>query len=306
LKLPLLRRFWRNLASLGRRRSPGAVGDAICSAISDTQWQTTLAALPLLRGLSPQARQQLRQLSEAFLAQKSMHAAAGLELTDAMRLSIAAQACLPILALGLHCYDDWVGIVVYPGQFRVSRQEMDEFGVVHEFEDVLAGESWPGGPVVLSWEDVAQAGTGYNLVLHEFAHKLHMRAAHARGGDAEDFPLPLHPHRSQPYPRAADYQQQWRAAYACLCRYVERPVDRLANRPVDRFDRSVESAPPGSNATPTTALLRRIDPYAAEHPAEFFAVMSEVFFTDASLLARDWPDLYQLLMQFYCQDPAGI
>jgi hypothetical protein len=284
LNISLLRRFWRNLASLGRSPSSAAA-----AAISDTQWQTTLAALPLLRGLSPQVRQQLRQLSEAFLAQKSMHAAAGLELTDAMRLSIAAQACLPILALGLHCYDDWVGIVVYPGQFRVSRQEMDEFGVVHEFEDVLAGESWPGGPVVLSWEDVAQAGTGYNLVLHEFAHKLHMRAAHARGGDAEDFPLPLHPHRSQPYQQAADYQQQWRAAYACLCRFV---------------DRHVEAELPGGNAMPTTALLRRIDPYAAEHPAEFFAVMSEVFFTDASLLARDWPDLYQLLVQFYCQDPA--
>ena len=124
-----------------------------------------------------------------------MHGAGGLELTDEIRLAIAVQAVLPVLNLGLDLYGGWVGIVVYPGEFRVRRQEPDEDGVVHEWDDELSGEAWPGGPVLLSWEDVT-LGTaapedggepGYNVVIHEFAHKIDML-----NGEADGYPAP-HP-----------------------------------------------------------------------------------------------------------------
>ena len=103
-----------------------------------------------------------------------------------MRVAIAAQACLPILELGLDWYAGWTGIVVYPGDFRVRRTETDEDGVVHEWDDELAGEAMPGGPVVLSW-DAAANDPQINVVIHEFAHKLDML-----NGAADGVP-PLHP-----------------------------------------------------------------------------------------------------------------
>ena len=102
-----------------------------------------------------------------------------------MRVSIAAQACLPILELGLDWYAGLTGIVVYPGDFRVRRKEVDEDGVVHEWDDELAGEAMPGGPVVLSW-DALPTIRAMNVVIHEFAHKLDML-----NGAADGVP-PLH------------------------------------------------------------------------------------------------------------------
>ncbi len=194
-----------------------------------------------------------------------MHGAGGMELSDAMRVSIAAQACLPVLNLGLDVYEGWVGLVVYPAEFRVRKEEMDEFGVVHEFDDHLSGEAWPGGPVILSWEDATLGGAGYNVVIHEFAHKIHMLRE-----EDEDYPLPF------PGMDAAAWRDVLERSYERLCREVD------AGR----------------------ATL--VDPYAAEHPAEFFAVMSEAFFTDAAVLARDWPELYRQLALFYRQDTAGV
>src|SRR2546430_15918661 len=102
---------------------------------------------------------------------KEFSGAHGMEVTDAMRVSIAAQACLPILELGLDWYAGWTGIVVYPGDFRVRRAELDEHGVMHEWDDELAGEAMPGGPVVLSWD--AAANHPYsNVGIQEFAHKV--------------------------------------------------------------------------------------------------------------------------------------
>jgi len=128
----------------------------------------------------------LKDLALLFLAEKQFTAAHGFELTDAMRVSIAAQACLPILELGLDWYRGWTGIVVYPGDFRVRRSEVDEDGVVHEWDDELAGEAMPGGPVVISW-DAAAYDSHINVVIHEFAHKLDML-----DGVADGMP-PLHP-----------------------------------------------------------------------------------------------------------------
>jgi Mlc titration factor MtfA (ptsG expression regulator) len=230
--------------------------------IEESLWQTVIAGLAFLRGVHETDLARLRDLALLFLHEKEMHGAGDLELSDEIRLSIALQACLPVLNLGLDLYEGWVGIIVYPGEFRVKRQEVDEDGVMHEYEDDLSGEAWSDGPVILSWEDVKHTASGYNVVIHEFAHKIHM----AREAD-NDFPAPFPGMDKQSWSETLDRD------YRRFCRMVDSGVETL------------------------------IDPYASEHPAEFFAVMSEMFFTDSAVLWRDWPDLYAQLALFYRQDP---
>ena len=232
--------------------------------LDEALWKRIASKLSFLRGLSGEDSARLEQLVVLFLAEKEMHGAHGLELTDEIKLSIAAQACLPILNLGLDTYHGWVGVIVYPGEFRVQKEEVDENGVVHTFEEELAGEAWPGGPVILSWEDVGMRERGYNVVIHEFAHKIHM------DGDGDE---------SYPAARRDMDARKWR---------------KTLEESYQRFCDEVDSG----EAT-------FIDPYASEHPAEFFAVMSEAFFTESAVLARDWPELYAQLAAFYKQDPAG-
>jgi MtfA peptidase len=208
--------------------------------------------------------EKIHNLVLLFLAEKEFSGAHGLELTDAMRVSIAAQACLPVLELGIDWYAGWSGIVVYPGDFRVRRSELDADGVLHEWEDELAGEAMPGGPVVLSW-DAAAHDPEINVVIHEFAHKLDML-----NGEADGLP-PLHVGMDR---RA--WQTAFAAAYEGFCDAVERGKDTW------------------------------LDPYGAEHPSEFFAVVSEKFFTDAAETRRRYPDVYDQLRLFYRQDPAGV
>jgi len=232
--------------------------------IDEKLWRKATGKLSFLRGLSDEDTARLKELVLLFLAEKEMHGAHGLALTDEVRLSIAVQACLPILNLGLDVYHGWVGVIVYPGEFRVQKQEVDEDGVVHSFEEELAGEAWPGGPVILSWEDVGMSERGYNVVVHEFAHKIHMD-----GGGDESYP------DARRGMDAAKWRKTLEDAYQRFCHEVD-----------------------SGDAT-------FIDPYASEHPAEFFAVMSEAFFTESAVLARDWPELYAQLALFYKQDPAG-
>ena len=151
------------------------------AAIPDDLWNVTVMSLPFLEVLGYDERVQLKALAESFLASKEFSTAGGLELSDEICVSIAAQGCLPILGLGLAAYRDWVGIVVYPDEFVVPRRIEDEDGVVHEYDDVLAGESWQGGPLIVSWHDATLAGEGYNVVIHEFAHKLDMLDGEADG-----------------------------------------------------------------------------------------------------------------------------
>lgn len=234
------------------------------SAPDPALWRQVTAALPFLQGLTAAERLRLREYTVLFLDDKQMHGARGFELTDAVRLSIAVQACLPVLNLGLEAYGGWVGIVVYPGEFRVRREETDDSGVVHEYDDALSGEAWPGGPVILSWQDIELGAAGYNVVIHEFAHKLHMSR-----GDMDDFPPP---HAGMDRER---WLAAWDAAYDRFCAEVDRGARTL------------------------------IDPYASEHPAEFFAVLSEAFFTQPRAVRSAYAELYRQLALFYRQDPAA-
>ncbi len=232
--------------------------------IPDALWQQTIARMPFLAALTADEQTRLRALAERFLADKEFSTAGGLALTDAMCVSIAAQGCLPILELGLSCYAGWVGIVVYPDEFVVPRQSMDEDGVVHEYDDVISGESWQGGPLLVSWRDVKMAGEGYNVVIHEFAHKLDML-----NGDTDGMPA-LHSGLTQ-----AEWEATLLAAYEHFCARVDSGDDTW------------------------------IDPYAAEHPAEFFAVLSECFFDAPDVVRAEYPALYRLLSRYYRQDPLS-
>jgi MtfA peptidase len=250
--------------------------------IDDALWRSVVGGLPFLEFLDAGELERLRDMALVFLHEKEMHGAHGLVLTDDVRLAIALQACLPALNLGLEVYAGWVGIVVHPGEFRVRREEVDEAGVVHEWEDELAGESWPGGPVVLSWADVRLGEAGYNVVIHEFAHKIDML-----NGDADGYP----------FAHSAMETGAWHAV-------LEKSFERFCAA-VERGARRNSRAAGGSVARDERGRELPFDPYAAEHPAEFFAVMSEEFFTDPLTLRDAFPALYGQLALFYRQDPAA-
>ena len=237
-------------------------------AVPDDLWQAVIASYPFLVALPPSDLEALRQLVSEFLGCKEFTGVQGLTVTDAMAVAVAAQACLPILRLGLSAYDDFVGIVIHPDEVVARRSEMDDDGVVHEFDEPLTGEAMQGGPVMLSWFDVAGAGEsaddGYNVVIHEFAHVLDMR-----DGVADGVPL--------------------LATTAARGAWIQVLDGELA-----AFQQRVD-------AGEETGL----DPYGAEGPEEFFAVASEVFFVAPRVLRQEHPDLYDLLTSYYRQDPAA-
>jgi len=180
------------------------------TGVADALWQKTVSALPFLDALAVDEKKRLKTLVEQFLAEKEFSTAGGLELSDEICVAIAAQGCLPILELGLGAYRDWVGIVVYPNEFVVPRRVEDEDGIVHEYDDVLSGEAWEGGPLIISWHDAQMAGAGYNVVIHEFAHKLDML-----NGEADGMPA-LHSGLT-----ADAWEKVFLAAYDDFCRRVD-------------------------------------------------------------------------------------
>jgi Mlc titration factor MtfA (ptsG expression regulator) len=128
-------------------------------AIPDTLWHSTLADYPFLARLSASEAGELRRLTSLFLDRKEFSGAHGFDVTDQIAVAVAAQACLPVLALGLQLYDGFVGIVLHADQVVVTREVTDDHtGVVHGYDDVLAGEAMEGGPMMLSWADVSAGG----------------------------------------------------------------------------------------------------------------------------------------------------
>ena len=147
-------------------------------AIPEPLWQLTLARFPFLAQRNVEDLTELRRLATLFLDRKEFTGAGGFVVTDEVAVAVAVQACVPILRLDLSLYDGFVGIVIHPDEVVARREVMDEDGVVHHYDEVLAGEAMEGGPVTLSWHDVASAGEsaemGYNVVIHEFVHKIDM------------------------------------------------------------------------------------------------------------------------------------
>lgn len=190
------------------------------SHVAPEQWQRVEAQMPFLDHLDAADRQRLRQLALQFLGEKALHGARDFPLSGDDRLAIAVQACLPILHLGLDYYAGWVEAVVYPGEFVVPRSVTDEDGVVHEYDDVLSGEAWEDGPVVLSWPQEGDSEAGINVVIHEFVHKLDML-----NGEPSGQP-PLHEGMSR-----AAWQRDFSAAYQD---FINR-LDNGEDTPLDSY-----------------------------------------------------------------------
>lgn len=231
-----------------------------------SDWDTALA-LPLFQGLSAAERQRLMELGGQLLQGKTFSPVSGAEPGGADIAAITAQAALPILYLGAGWYQDWNEVVLYPGEFAHESDEVDEFGVVHHMRHVRMGEAWEGGPLILSLDSVRASGLleGYNVVIHEFAHKLDMN-----NGTVNGFP-PLH---------AEMDARAWSAAFEAAYMDLGQRLAAMAD---------VEDS--------------EIDPYAAESPAEFFAVFSEYFFEWPELVFRTYPAVYEQMRRFYRQDP---
>jgi hypothetical protein len=237
--------------------------------ISPTTWAEVRRRLPLLDGLSDSEEQCLRERAVLFLHGKHLSALPGVELDAVDRLTLAAQAELPLLHLAeLDWYQGFHEIVLYPDDFVSPQRHRDASGVVHEWEGQHSGEAWQQGPVILAWPGVQTSGgwDGYNLVIHELAHKLDML-----NGDANGLP-PLH--RSM---RVKDWASAMQSAY-------------------DAMNAQLDADPQSATA---------IDAYAAENPAEFFAVTSEYFFSAPDLLVEAFPAVYAQLALFYRQDPLA-
>ena len=234
------------------------------SSVTQGQWRLALESLPFLSDLTANDLHRLREKATLFCHRKNFEGAHDLVVTEAMRLNIALQACLPILNLDLEVYDGWASIIIYPASFAPDRVYVDESGIEHHVRRDLSGEAWHRGPVLLAWDDVEYAALddGSNLVIHEFAHKLDMQ-----NGDANGFP-PLHNEMD-----IETWTEVFSAGFENLRRQCERGVD------ID------------------------IDCYAASSPAEYFAVLSELFFMRPDVLAQRYPRVYDQLRQYYRQDP---
>ena len=147
------------------------------STVTPEQWQSVFSALPLLDALSADEKRRLQELVILFCHRKLFEGAHGLVVTQPMALIIALQACLLILELGLEAYEGWTTIIVYPSGFAPERVYQDEYGVEHVVKMELSGEAWERGPVLLAWDETGRGGDqdSYNVVIHEFAHKLDMQ-----------------------------------------------------------------------------------------------------------------------------------
>lgn len=151
--------------------------------VSRAQWEQATRHWPVASRYQGQARDRLFDMTLRFLLRKELASGGGFELDDGMRLLVATMAVVPVLELGLDWYHGWHTVVVYEDTFVSPEGEMDEFGVVHEEGRALAGEAWLQGPVILSWGDIMRTSgeEGYNVVLHELAHKLDMLKGGANG-----------------------------------------------------------------------------------------------------------------------------
>ena len=240
---------------------------AAAREIPDALWRAVLAQFPFLAQRDPAHVERLRELAGQFLARKEFSGANGLVITDEVALAIAAQAVLPVLHLGLAWYDDFVGIVVHPDEVVAKRTATDETGVVHDWEEVISGEAMDRGPVMLSWRDVSSAGQraheGYNVVIHEFIHKIDMR-----DGKPDGCP----PLRS-------------RAARAAWLEVMQREYDAFREKVIvaERF----------GGEQPW------LDSYGAQSIDEFFAVASEAYFVAPERFREEHAALAQLFDGFF-------
>ncbi|TKI02561.1 DgsA anti-repressor MtfA [Martelella alba] len=230
-------------------------------------WQEALA-IPLFSPLNTEEQQKLTVFAEKFLQQKKLVTLQGLTLSEVMTARIALLFSLPVLGLGLEWLDGFHEVLIYPSPFVVNDEWQDETGLVHRGEMVHSGQSWDQGPIVLNWQEIQDSFdlSGFNLVIHETAHKLDGRNSGVVNG------LPLIPLREVAH---------WELLLRSAMEDLQDEVDLV-----------------GEDAA-------SMDAYAASDPAECFAVLSEYFFSSTELFFERFPDLYHCFTQFYRQDPLA-
>ncbi len=224
--------------------------------------------LPVYRTLPQELRLRLDGLVQQFVAEKDFVGCRGLDVTQEMKLTIAAQACLLVVNRPARLYDELYSVLVYPAAFIAPEEHHDEAGVVHRHQRVLSGQTWDTHRVILSWDDVqasaAARAEGFNVVYHEFAHYL----------DAEDGGV-----NGAPLLGDARHYERWAGVMSAEFRKLR---DAAA-----RGERTL------------------LDPYGAEDPGEFFAVATEAFFELPAALRAEHPALYDELKRYYRLDPAS-
>ncbi|MFZ3109851.1 MAG: M90 family metallopeptidase [Rectinemataceae bacterium] len=265
--------IWRILAG---RRSAGS------TLLTNELWSWTIGEHRIFRGMGAVDESRLRELSSQFLAKKRFDPRGGAKIDDRLKVSIASQACLPLLGLDLSWYRDFSTIFLMPESYTVTQKWEDESGVVHEYEEELAGEAFDLGPVALSIPDVDASGwgDGYNAVIHEMAHKLD-----GLNGSYDGRP-PLH--------RGMD-PRMWRTIF------TEAWEDLNARLEASARDRRPRRGVPRKGSVTKRS---RIDPYAAESPEEFFAVACEYFWEKPAVLIREYPAVFEQLKLFFRRDPS--
>jgi hypothetical protein len=233
-------------------------------------WRQILAKnVPFYLRLPREDRGQLEGDVQVFLEEKRFEGCGGLEITDEIRVTIAAQACILLLHRDTDDYPDLEIILVYPSTYVDKRPRVAEGGIVVEDGSARLGESWERGVVVLAWDSVLRGAAdlrdGHNVVLHEFAHQLDQE-----DGAADGAPV-----------------LERRNMYGAWARVLGREYEALVR----------------ADATGKRAVL---DHYGATNPAEFFAVITEAFFERPHALRARHPELYEQLQSFYRQDPAAF
>jgi len=232
-----------------------------------TEWVSMLERnIGIYRDLPKPLRLQLRRLIKQFLHQKHFTGAGGLEITDEIRVTIAAEACLLLVNRKTNVYPSLRYIIVYPSAFVVDRPQSSDDGIVSEGRKGLLGESWSNGKVILAWDNVLHGSSnfldGQNVVLHEFAHQLDSESGSTNGA---------------PILAGKNCLRTWASTLS------------------EEFEELQKDAWRGKRSL--------IDHYGATNPAEFFAVSTETFFEKPAQMAKHHAELYEVLKRYYRVDP---
>ena len=222
--------------------------------------------VPLYNRLPDPLKEQLHGLVHVFLAEKDFEGCGGLEMTEAIMVTIAAQACMLLLNRKVSYFPRLRTILVYPHTY-VAKTISSDGRIVVDGRSVRLGESWQNGPVVLAWDSVT-GGTmnitdAQNVVLHEFAHQLDQEDGVADGA-------PILEHRS----RYTAWASVLSAEYEALQKKKKKRRRSVMNK------------------------------YGATNPAEFFAVVTETFFEKPKQMKKRHPELYEELRDYYKLDPV--
>lgn len=241
--------------------------DKIRSQPFKKKWRKIIQQrMPYFRQMPADLQLQLKQHIQVFIAEKEFVGCNGVKITDEIRITIAAQACLLLLNRKTNYYPKLQSILVYPRAFIKEQESVQANGVLHTQKTILAGESWDYGKVVLSWQDTIEGAQnpddGQNVVIHEFAHQLDQENGRANGAPILD--------KGQSY-------KCWSEVFSA------------------QFEKLKLQAKSG--------MPSLFDYYGATNPAEFFAVASEVFFEKAEQFSYEHPRLYRQLTQYYQVDP---